>query len=61
MDKKKRGVLSWIFEFAGRKKAYFGGSVILAMLGVAVSFIPYIIIARIVEQIDMVEALKNAE
>ncbi len=50
-EKKKRGVLSWIFEFAGRKKAYFGGSVILAMLGVAASFVPYMIIARIVEQL----------
>ena len=51
MKKKKRGILSWVFEFAGRKHAYFGGSVVLAMLGVAASFIPYIIIAGIVEQL----------
>ena len=51
MKKKKRGILSWVLEFAGRKRAYFGGSVVLAMLGVAASFIPYIIIAGIVEQL----------
>ena len=48
---KKRGLLSWVLEFAGRKKAYFVGSVILAMLGVAASFVPYLIIAKIVEQL----------
>lgn len=48
---KKRGLLSWVMEFAGRKKAFFGGSVILAMLGVAASFVPYLIIAKIVEQL----------
>ena len=42
---KKRGILSWIMEFAGRKKAFFGGSVLLAILGVAASFVPYLIIA----------------
>ncbi|MBR6329490.1 MAG: ABC transporter ATP-binding protein [Lachnospiraceae bacterium] len=48
---KKRGLLSWILEFAGRKRAYFGGSVILAIIGVAASFVPYLIIARIVTQL----------
>ncbi|MCR5802949.1 MAG: ABC transporter ATP-binding protein/permease [Clostridia bacterium] len=48
---KKRGLLSWVLEFAGRKRAYFGGSVVLAILGVAASFVPYLIIARIVEQL----------
>ena len=48
---KKRGLLSWVLEFAGRKRAYFGWSVVLAMLGVASSFGPYLIIARIVEQL----------
>ena len=51
MKQKKRGVISWVLEFAGRKRAYFGGSVVLAMLGVAASFIPYLIIAGIVEQL----------
>ena len=48
---KKRSTLSWVLEFAGRKRIYFGGSVVLAMLGVAVSFAPYLIIAKIVEQL----------
>ncbi len=48
---KKRGFFSWLFEFAGRKKAYFGGSVILAILGVAASFVPYLLMANIVEQL----------
>ncbi len=49
--KKKKGTLKWVLEFAGRKRAFFGGSVLLAMLGVAASFVPYMIIARIVEQL----------
>ena len=48
---KKRGLLSWILEFAGRKRGYFGGSVVLAMFGVAASFVPYLIIAEIVRQL----------
>lgn len=48
---KKRGLFSWVLEFAGRKRAYFGGSVVLAILGVAASFVPYLLIARIVEQL----------
>ena len=51
MKAKKRGLLSWILEFAGRKRAYFALSVILAMLGVAASFAPYLIIANIVKQL----------
>ena len=51
MKKKKRGILSWVLEFAGRKRAYFGGSVVLAVFGVAASFVPYIIIAKIVTQL----------
>ncbi len=48
---KKRGLLSWVLEFAGRKKAFFGGSVVLAVLGVAASFVPYLIISKIVEEL----------
>lgn len=48
---KKKRAISWVLEFAGRKRAYFGGSVVLAILGVAASFIPYLIIAKIVEQL----------
>ena len=49
--KKKRSLLSWVIEFAGRRKSYFGGSVVLAVLGVAASFIPYLIMADIVEKL----------
>ncbi|MBR4336078.1 MAG: ABC transporter ATP-binding protein, partial [Clostridia bacterium] len=49
--KKRRGTLGWVMEFAGRRRAFFLGSVVLAVLGVAASFVPYLIIARIVEQL----------
>ena len=48
---RKRGTLGWVMEFAGRKRAFFLGSVVLAVLGVAASLVPYLIIARIVEQL----------
>lgn len=48
---KKRGLVSWVLEFAGRKRAYFVGSVCLAMIGVAASFVPYLIITKIVGQL----------
>ncbi|MBQ6966277.1 MAG: ABC transporter ATP-binding protein, partial [Lachnospiraceae bacterium] len=48
---KKRGLLSWVLEFAGRKRWYFGGSVVLAILGVAASFVPYLIITKIVSEL----------
>ncbi len=48
---KKRSTVSWVLEFAGRKRSYFGGSVVLAIIGVVMSFIPYIIISQIVSQL----------
>lgn len=48
---KKRSTLSWVVEFAGRKGSYFLGSIIIAVLGVACSFIPYLIIADIVKEL----------
>ncbi len=48
---KKRSILSWIIEFAGRKGSYYGGSIALAICGVAASFIPYLFIAEIVRQL----------
>ena len=48
---KKKSLFSWILEFAGRRKAIFGGSVTLAILGVIASFIPYLIIADIVRNL----------
>ena len=51
VKRKKRSIVSWILEFAGRKKVFFGGSVLLAILGVAASFVPYLIIADIVKEL----------
>ncbi|MBE5859585.1 MAG: ABC transporter ATP-binding protein [Butyrivibrio sp.] len=48
---KKRSTISWVLEFAGRKKSFYLGSVILAILGVAASFVPYLIIAEIVGEL----------
>ncbi len=48
---KKRSLVSWIAEFAGEKKGYFIGSIILAVLGVAASFVPYLIIAAVVRNL----------
>ncbi len=45
---KKRSTFSWVIHFAGRKKIYYIGSVLLAIIGVVMSFIPYLIIAKIV-------------
>ncbi len=48
---KHRSTFSWLLEFTGRKKSNFIWSVILAVLGVATSFIPYMIIADIVKNL----------
>lgn len=48
---KKKSTLSWVLEFAGRKMKYFGWSVVLAILGVALSFAPYIVMSDIVVQL----------
>ncbi|MBQ9579805.1 MAG: ABC transporter ATP-binding protein, partial [Lachnospiraceae bacterium] len=48
---KKRGLVSWILEFAGRKKSYYLGSITLAILGVAASFVPYLLTADIVKNL----------
>ncbi|MCR5390727.1 MAG: ABC transporter ATP-binding protein/permease [Lachnospiraceae bacterium] len=48
---KKRSTISWVIEFAGRKRGYFLGSIIIAVIGVACSFIPYLVIAKIVKEL----------
>ena len=48
---KKKSTISWVMEFAGRRKGFFIGSVLLAILGVAASFIPYLLIAGVVEKL----------
>ena len=48
---KKRSTISWVLEFAGRKKSFYLGSVLLAVLGVAASFMPYLFIADMVGEL----------
>ncbi|MBQ9304658.1 ABC transporter ATP-binding protein, partial [Butyrivibrio sp.] len=48
---KQRSTFSWVLHFAGRKKNYYVGSVLLAIMGVAMSFIPYLLIADVVRQL----------
>ncbi|MCR5835745.1 MAG: ABC transporter ATP-binding protein/permease [Lachnospiraceae bacterium] len=50
---KKKSIISWILEFAGFKRKFFIGSIVLAVFGVAASFIPYAVIADIVSQLLM--------
>ena len=45
---KKRSLLSWLAEFVGRRTRYYGGSVALAIWGVAASLVPYFLIAGMV-------------
>ncbi|MCR4940434.1 MAG: ABC transporter ATP-binding protein/permease [Treponemataceae bacterium] len=47
----KRGLLSWIAEFAGEKKASYIVSVFFALLSVACCIAPYFMVARIVRQL----------
>ena len=47
----KRGLIGWIFYFAGNKKGQYIVSVFFALLSVACCIAPYFIIARIVQQL----------
>lgn len=47
----KKGLVGWIFEFAGEKKGQYIVSVLFALLSVACCIAPYFIIARIVQQL----------
>jgi len=47
----KRGLIGWIFYFAGNKKEQYIVSVFFALLSVACCIAPYFIIARIVQQL----------
>lgn len=48
---RKRSTFSWVLEFAGRKKSFYLASVVIAILGVAASFVPYLIIADIIRNL----------
>ena len=47
----KKGLIGWIFYFAGNKKGQYIVSVFFALLSVACCIAPYFIIARIVQQL----------
>ncbi|MBR6079818.1 MAG: ABC transporter ATP-binding protein [Treponema sp.] len=51
VKKAKRGLLGWIFYFAGEKKGQYIVSVFFALLSVACCIAPYFMIARIVRQL----------
>ena len=51
MSDKKKSLLSWIFAFAGTKKAAYFLSVFFALLCVACAIAPYILIADIVKKL----------
>ncbi len=47
----KKGLVGWIFDFAGEKKGPYLWSVFFALLSVACCIAPYFIIVRIVQQL----------
>lgn len=47
----KRGLLSWIVEFAGEKKASYIVSLLFALISVACCIAPYFMVARIIRQL----------
>ena len=51
VKKAKRGLLGWIFYFAGEKKGQYIVSVFFALFSVACCIAPYFMIARIVQQL----------
>lgn len=51
MKQKEKSTVSWLAEFAGEKKNLYVASVVMAILGVACSIAPYIMIGDIVEKL----------
>ena len=51
MTAKKKSLLSWIFTFAGDKRPMYWASVFFALLCVACSLAPYVLIADIVKKL----------
>ncbi|MCR5698077.1 MAG: ABC transporter ATP-binding protein/permease [Treponemataceae bacterium] len=47
----KKGLVGWIFEFAGEKKGQYLLSVLFAIISVAFCIAPYFMIARVVNQL----------
>lgn len=51
MEKKERSTVSWLAKFAGEKKNLYVASVVVAIIGVACSIVPYIIMGDIVAKL----------
>lgn len=50
-ENKKRSTASWIFEFAGAKKMFYIFSILIAVIGVGFSILPYLVMTKIVFQL----------
>ena len=48
---KKRSVISWLWEFSGRRKAEYLASILMAVAGVICSLIPYYIMIDIIKEL----------
>lgn len=48
---KKRSVISWLWEFSGRRKAEYLASILMAVSGVICSLIPYYIMIDIIKEL----------
>lgn len=48
---KRRSVISWLWEFSGRRKAEYLASILMAVLGVICSLIPYYIMIDIIKEL----------
>lgn len=48
---KEKGTVSWILSFAGQKKGYYIGAVLLAIIGAVFQILPFFLIYRIVEEL----------
>lgn len=53
--KKKKGIMDYIFQFAGEYKGAYVKSVVFAMIGVAFSLVPYILMGNLVKKLLMGE------
>jgi len=51
MKEKKRSAVSWIIEFAEKRKAYYVLSVLTAAFGVLCGIAPYFFIADIIKKL----------
>ena len=51
MQKRKRGLLAILYDYAGKKKKYYTLSIITSLLSVASGIIPFYFIASIINKL----------